>query len=502
MKKDPIYSSFIVPILLAVIVVDFRVSFHKFLQEYRFTYLALYHAIKEAIATGALHHGMKLPSSRELAGLHQISRGSVNQVYDMLVADGYVVSEVGRGTFVTFQVNHELPLEKAETPLQLSNWGERICRMPLRKQIEEGSPIKVDFRIGRTDYHQFPFQEWNRFMYAEVRNFLAKQHEEANVAQGHLPLREAIAVHLRRTRGIPAKADRIVVCNGSMQVITLLAQLLVNPGDPVIVEEPSFTGIKKAIASTGGVPSPVQVDKFGIQVHDWKSRLLFVTPSRHFPTGSILSQDRRRQLLDWASRQGSIIVEDDYDSEFRWGGRPVEPLKALDQEDRVAYVGTFTKTTLPDLRIGYAVLPKCLVEPMIRAKQLFEPHPSNMMEQRALAAFMKSGHYERHIRRMNRVYGKKYALYHQMLQENMGSLFTFLQSDAGLHIYSVWKRTEDEYIRLRTACRQKGVIWEDATTYFMRPPASAACFGFSHLNEEEMKEGIRLVLEAWESIST
>lgn len=480
--------------------VDFRVPFHKYLQEYRFTYLALYHAVKEAIATGALNHGMKLPSSRELADLYQISRGSVNQVYDMLVADGYVVSEVGRGTFVTYQVNQNLLLETVESPLQLSDWGEKICRMPLSNQKEEGSPINVDFRIGRTDYTQFPSHEWNRVMYAEVRSFLAKQHEEANVAQGHLPLREVIAVHLSRTRGIPANANRIVICNGSMQAITLLAQLLVNQGDPVIVEEPSFTGIKKAIASAGGVPIPVKVDKFGIQVHEWESRLLVVTPSRHFPTGSVLSQDRRRQLLDWASRKGSIIVEDDYDSEFRWGGRPVEPLKALDQEDRVVYVGTFTKTTLPDLRIGYAVLPKRLVEPMLRVKQLFDPHPSNIMEQRALAAFMKSGHYERHIRRMKRVYGKKYTVYHRMLQEKLGTLFTFFQSDAGLHIYSEWKRTEDEFIQLRSACRQKGVIWEDATAYFMNPSTPTACFGFAHLNEEEMKEGIEIILEAWDSI--
>lgn len=481
---------------------DFRVSFHKFLQEYRFKYLALYHAIKEAIATGALSQGMRLPSSRELAELYQISRGSVNQVYDMLVVDGYVCSEVGRGTFVTFQVNNELPLKKAETPLTLSNWGERICRMPLRKQFAEGSPIKVDFRIGRTDYYHFPFNEWNRFMYSEVRNFLSRQHEEAFIAEGHLPLREAIAVNLRRTRGIPASAEQIVVCNGSMQVITLLAQLLVNLGDTVIVEEPSFTGVKKAIASAGGTPIPAYVDEFGIQVQEWESRLLFVTPSRHFPTGSVLSQDRRRQLLDWATRQGSIIVEDDYDSEFRWGGRPVEPLKALDQEDRVVYVGTFTKTTLPDLRIGYAVLPKRLVEPMVRAKQLFEPHPSNIMEQRALASFMKSGHYERHIRRMKRVYGKKYAVFYRMLQEKIEPLFYFIDSDAGLHIYAYWKGTEDEYVRLTAACRQKGVIWEDATSYFMSPSAPAACFGFSHLSEEEMEEGIRLILEAWESIRT
>ncbi|WCN39638.1 PLP-dependent aminotransferase family protein [Aneurinibacillus uraniidurans] len=481
---------------------DFRVPFHKFRQEYRFKYLALYHAIKEAIATGTLSQGMKLPSSRDLAELYQISRGSVNKVYDMLVVDGYVDSEVGRGTFVTFQANNERLLEKAETRLKLSNWGEEICRMPLRKQTEEGSPIKVDFRVGRTDYSSFPFNQWNRFMYSEVRNFLTKQHEEAFVVEGHLPLREAIAIHLRRTRGIPASAERIVVCNGSMQVITLLAQLLINQGDPVIVEEPSFTGIKKAITSAGGVPIPTCVDGDGIQVQEWESRLLFVTPSRHFPTGSVLSQDRRRQLLDWAARQGSIIIEDDYDSEFRWGGRPVEPLKALDQEDRVVYVGTFTKTTLPDLRIGYVVLPECLVEPMVRAKQLYEPHPSTIMEQRALAAFMKSGHYERHLRRMKRVYGKKYAMFYRMLQKKIGLLFNFIKSDAGLHIYGSWKGMESEYVRLQSICRQKGVIWEDATTYFMSPSAPAACFGFSHLNEEEMEEGIRLIFEAWESIST
>ncbi|MEC0247616.1 PLP-dependent aminotransferase family protein, partial [Paenibacillus chitinolyticus] len=249
-----------------------------------------------------------------------------------------------------------------------------------------------------------------------------------------------------------------------------------------------------AAAAAGGVPVDAPVDGQGIIPQPWNARLLFVTPGRQFPTGAVLPLKRRQELLRWAKERGAVIIEDDYDTEFRYAGRPLEPLKALDREGRVLFVGTFSRTMYAGLRLGYAVLPPSLVEPFRRAKQHYEPLTTGMMEQRALAAFMNSGAYERHLRRMQRVYGEKAAL----LRSGLAALdpaFEWMPSEAGLHIFGWWKGGAEEYRRFAAECAGRGVFWRDAGQHVRCGGRPAACFGFGHLSREEIGRGIAVMAE-------
>lgn len=471
---------------------DFHLPLNLYLERYPHKNTALYHALKDMIASGKLEYGAKLPSSRELGGLYKLSRGIVSLVYEMLASEGYVVSEVGRGTYVAFR-RGGLPgkEEQAARPAacELSAWGRRIAELPTRKS-EDGPRPAIDFAVGYSDRSHFPAADWNRMLFAQVRGMADSYYGDKFAALGHMPLREAICRHLLRARGVEADPSSVAIVNGSMQAIALIAQLLIEPGQAAVVENPGYPGTLSAIAAAGGRPVAAAVDGHGLIPADWDAKLVFVTPARQFPTGAVLSLERRQRLLAWAYERGAIVVEDDYDSEFRHRGRPIEPLKVLDRQDRVAYIGTFTRTMMHHFRIGYAVLPSALREPFARARQLFEPHPTSILEQRALAAFMNGGDYERHLRRMGRVYSRKFELLRGELARKLPELFDPAPADAGLHLFARWRRSAGEYETFRRECRNEGVLWSDGTGYYVEKPAPSACIGFAHVSEEEIVEGI------------
>jgi GntR family transcriptional regulator/MocR family aminotransferase len=208
----------------------------------------------------------------------------------------------------------------------------------------------------------------------------------------------------------------------------------------------------------------------------------------------VLSLERRQALLQWAALRAAIIVEDDYDSEFRHHGRPIEPLKVLDTQGRVVYLGTFSKTMHEDLRLGYAVIPTGIREAFLKAKQLFEPHPAAILEQRALAVFMNNGQYERHLRRMKRVYSKRYAIIYTEMSQKLQDLFDFIPSDAGLHLFAWWRGSILEWNRYKKACEEAGVTWSNGDLAYMeREQRASVCFGFSHLQESEIIEGVAIM---------
>jgi GntR family transcriptional regulator/MocR family aminotransferase len=432
-----------------------------------------------------------------LAELYEISRGVVSQVYEMLMAEGYLAAEVGRGTFVSFQRDSAEGEAAERPPILLSRWGQRVMGLTLR----DGSPSKTyryDYTIGQPLAEAFPFAEWNRAMYAAIREVAQEEGETEYDPQGHRPLREAIARNLRKARGMALQPEDIVIVNGSMQAIALVAQLLIDPGDAVVLEDPAYGGIREAITAVGGVPLPSPVDRHGMTVDDWDARLLFVTPGRQFPTGTVLTLERRQEILRWAAARHAVIVEDDYDSEFRRRGRPIEPLKVLDRHDRVVYIGTFSKTMYADLRIGYVVLPSWLREPFAKARYLFEPRPTALVQQHALATFMNNGQYERHLRRMKRVYARKHKVLWAALTEQLGELFDWVETDAGLHIFGKWKKSQEQYQAFREGCLAAGVRFPDATSYYARPQdSSAACFGFPMLEEEALVAGVQVMARVW-----
>jgi GntR family transcriptional regulator/MocR family aminotransferase len=288
-----------------------------------------------------------------------------------------------------------------------------------------------------------------------------------------------------------------------MQAIALLSQLLLEEGRRAVVEDPGYTGIRHAVQAAGAGLVAGEVDDGGIVPRDWEADVLFVTPTRQYPTGAVLAYERRLALLEWASRRGAWIVEDDYDSDFRWGGRPIEPLKSLDREGRVVYVGSFSRSLRPDIRIGFAVVPAALRGVFEAAKRLYEPRPTGWTEQRALAAWMAQGGYDRHMRRMRRIYGRLEGTLRRLLEESMGGLFRVLPSDAGLHLYAIWRQNEVEYERLRQACRKAGVEWMDARCYELEPRgrSPSAIFGFAHLDEDQIGEGVARMRRAAEALN-
>lgn len=533
----------------------FYLPYQVYLTQHPSKYAALYHALRDEMVGNKLKFNTRLPSSRELADMLGISRGTVNQVYDMLIAEGYLQADVGRGTFVVYADGLLMSKSHTGKNIELSAWGMRVSegergrsskgekrdgehgsagareqgreregeggiagakergkereRVSVagakeweeREHVGKAAGVEIAFVVARPQMDQFPREQWNRGMYEQVRRMTESPQEDAHIAEGHYALREAIAVHLRRMRGIDAPPERIVIVNGSMQAIALLTQLLVNPSDPVMLERPGYQGASRAVLAAGGVPVHAAVDGQGLIPQPWNARLLFVTPSRQFPTGAVLGLERRQQLLRWAAEQGAVIVEDDYDSEFRHRGRPIEPLKVLDQEGRVVYIGTFSKTMLQDLRIGYVVLPEALHDAFVAAKRLYEPHPTGLLEQRSLAAFMASGGYERHLRRMRRVYASKFLLLQALLQEQLSTLFEWVDSDSGLHLFGWWRGDLGTYTDYAAACRASGVTWTDAGNYALPDGRAGACFGFAHLTEAEIRRGVSLLRSIYEGLS-
>ena len=472
---------------------------------------ALYEAIRAAMLAGAVPEGTRLPATRRLAGAFGVSRGVAAAAYDMLHAEGYVRTVVGSGTYAAYRAPVGGRSEGAAAPDQsaeampdgrtkgprLSALGAKVAAAGGRMRMAPEERVPYDLRIGQPVVADFPYDDWKRAVYAEIRRFSGSAREDAYRAEGHEPLRSAIARHLTATRGIRAAADQVVVTNGSMQAIALIAMMLLDPGDPAVVEDPGYPGTWASVEAAGGRLIAAGVDKQGIVPEDWPAKLLFVTPSRQFPTGGVLPMERRAALLDWAARRNAVIVEDDYDSEFRWGVRPVEPLKAMDREGRVIYVGTFSRTMLQDVRIGFAVLPDGLVEPFRRVKAWIEPHPTDLIWQRALARFMAAGAYARHLRRMQRICGMRLSRFRERMAELPGAPFDWYPAVSGTHVYGEWRGEPGEYEAFRTACRERGVVWTDGRRYRLAPTdRPGALFSFAHLDDRTMDAAVERMAEA------
>lgn len=475
-----------------------QIPYHLYAMRHPTKLLALYHSLRDSIVEGQLLYGMRLPSTRELAHSYGLSRGTVNQAYDMIAAEGYVVSERGSGTFVAYRQRAGTDAAagsegRSGTGERLSAWGRRVAELPLLEAEAKDGAGAIDFGRFVPDVGAFPREVWSRCLREQVRALSAADAQgERAEPLGDPALREAIALYVRRARGIAAQPEHVAVTGGSMQAIALLAQLLVGPGETAVAETPAFRGIRHALAACGAHCIDADVDANGVLPADWDARAIFVTPARQFPTGAVLSLERRQALLRWAQERDAVIIEDDYDSEFRHRGKSLEPLKVLDIGERVVYVGSFSKSLLPGTRIGYAVLPPPLAKPFARAQQLTAgPYPINLLEQRALAAFMASGEYERHLRRMKRSYSRKFHLLTQLARAELSEWFDWVESDAGLHIFGWWKGTEENYNRFRAVSAERGARFAEAQAPARSGRRCGVYLNFPHLTEDELREGCR-----------
>lgn len=485
----------------------------------------LYTRLRDDILAGRLRPGERLPPSRTLAGQLAVSRTTVVLVYDQLVAEGYAEARQGAGTFVSRQLPDEALMatrrphlvpppsdadaDRSEPPGVdgLSVWGERMADVHRRVWGEDGrvaeryETLPFDFRPGRPDWDTFPRQVWGRLTSRQVRE---RSEELASYGDpaGYRPLREAIASHLGQTRGVRCTAEQVVVVNGSQQGADLLIRLFLNPGDHAALEDPGYAGAALTLQAHGMTVGPVPVDDDGLDVSalpapdDLRApRLVYVTPSHQFPTGATLSLPRRLRLLEWAARRGALIVEDDYDSDFRYSGRPLESLQGLDTHGVVAYVGSFSKALFPPLRVGFVVLPPRLVQPFVAAKWLADRQTATL-DQQVLSDFIGEGHFERHLRRMRRLYQARRDALLAALRARFGDAVAAGGDGAGLHLVA-WLPPDADASALSAEAATMGVAAPSLDPYYLgasRRPG--LMLGFAALDETRIAEGVRLLARA------
>lgn len=453
----------------------------------------VYRWIRDSIVERAVRAGDALPSTRELADQNSISRTVVVQAYDQLMAEGFITGRRGSGTYVSQVLQPPVsPAPRRSAPVRLSRYGSRVVSARASQSDERRShPARYDFAYGRCSLDEFPLAAWRRILQRRTRTAPLRSFDYGTAA-GDPALRDAIAGHLRRSRAIHCDVSQIIIMNGSQQALDLTIRLLMNPGDTIVVEDPQYHGLRQVMLAAALRVRAVPVDHDGIDVRRMprQARLAMVTPSHQFPTGAVLSLERRLALLDWARRANAVVVEDDYDGEFRYEGEPLEPLQSLDREGRVLYAGTFSRTIFPALRIGYVVAPHPLVPAFLAAKRIADRHTA-VLEQETLAEFIASGAYERHLRRTRRAHARRREALLSSIERYLGDRVTVSGSRSGTHI-ALWPRAKvSEKDTIARAAAAGVHIYGIASYYLRQPPPIGFLLGYASLTVPQIREGIR-----------
>ncbi len=453
----------------------------------------IYEGWRRGILDGRFRGGDRLPSTRELAGALGISRATVTAAYEQLVAEGYFEGVQGSGTFVCRTIPDQplfrpRPGEPGNGPApaaRLSRYGSRLRDWPARPPLLPGM---VDLARTGPDVAAFPLALWRRLLVRHLRRVTPRLLTHSAPAAGHDGLREEIAAYLARSRAVRCRPDQVIVTNGSQQALDLCMRVLVDEGDEAAIEDPGYPGTRDLGTAHGVRVAPVAVTPEGIDVARLPpaARLVHVTPSHQFPSGVSMSLARRLELLEWARARAAVVVEDDYDSEYRYSGPPLPSLQGLSESVHVVYIGTYSNVMFPGLRLGYLVVPRDLAVPFTRAKSLAD-RATAMLEQAALADFMREGHLERHIRRMRRLYGRRRQVLVESLARHFGDAATIRGDAAGMHALVTFAARD---IPARAAAR--GVRLIGAAPYYASGRAPGQfIISFAATPERTLAEGIR-----------
>ncbi|WP_250212488.1 MocR-like pyridoxine biosynthesis transcription factor PdxR [Acrocarpospora catenulata] len=456
----------------------------------------IYRQLLEAILDGRLRPGERLPPTRDLADQVGVSRNTVTVAYDRLSAEGFLTARTGAGTFVCPRhLIHERP--RAAPP------GPGLRPRPLWESLAaEYAPdppeeVRYDFRPGLPDPELFPLATWRRLIARELRHSAMRAPGYADPA-GHPALREAIARYVGMSRSVRAGAGDVLVTQGAQQAIDLVGRVLVEPGDRVVVEEPGYPPARALFQSLGAEVVGVPVDAEGLDVSALpeRARVAYVTPSHQFPSGAPLSLARRAALLAWAQRADAVIVEDDYDSEYRFEGRALEPLQSLDRCGRVVYVASFAKSLLPVLRLGFLIAPASLQPALRAAKRLTDWH-GDPASQGALAAFIDEGLLARHIRRTTQEYGLRREAVRAALAEHLGGVLEVMPSAAGLHLCTrPAPGARVDMAKGVVRARQAGLLIDSVARFCLREPdRPGLIIGYGLIRREDIGDGVRLLAE-------
>lgn len=473
-------------------------------------YAQVFRALRGSILEGEMTAGQRLPSSRELARDANLSRNTVLQAYELLVEEGYAVTRSGAGTWVA----DDLPEAEtrmgagrpraAESPdaslrqAKLSGHATRLLDAWGRNRASwrfDRPRLRYDFRYGEPRYEDFPLATWSRLLEASARS-ISRDDLGYGDGAGHPRLRSALAGYVTRSRGVACEPDDVIVVYGTQQAIDLVTRVVVDAGDRVAVEEPGHRSFTIALEAVGAERVPIPVDEHGLDVEALSSEadvsLVCLTPSHQFPTGGVMPVERRLRLLDWADRADAYVLEDDYDSEFNFEGRPVESLQGLDHAGRVIYTGTLSKVMFPALRLGFIVPPRELA-PAILASKVMADAGCSGIEQRAAAAFIEEGHFDSHLRRSRTRNARKREVLLEALRDELGDRVRVTGAHAGLHVM-LWLsgRPAADAQDLCRRARAVDVGIYPAKTFFMQPPDEAVLLlGYGALDEESIREGVR-----------
>lgn len=476
---------------------------------------ALHRQIRAAIIDGRLAAGVRLPTTRELAGLLGVSRNTVVGAYEQLASEGYLVSRQRAGTFVAAttpwhrqthgRTHHQTAgrssaRSSAPTLGALPDVWRRIA--PWSGEAMTAGP-RFDFRVGLPDHSQLPWDVWRRLSVRAQRDFAREPRAYTDPA-GEPALREAIAAHVSFSRAVACSADDVVVTSGAQHAFALLADLLVLPHKTVVaVEDPGYPPLHAAMAFRGAQLHRVPLDEEGLRVDRLpaSAKLICVTPSHQFPIGTAMSLSRRAQLLEFARQHRALVVEDDYDGEFRFGGRPLDALHSLDDRGVVFYVGTFSKVLFPALRVGFVVAPGWARERLAAALHATCSAPP-LLTQLALAAFIREGHLARHVRRMRRIYAARRDLLLQAIERHARGLLTPLPSLAGLHV-SAMLAPQFSAQTIVQAAAAAGVAVEPLARSGRRSASyNGLTFGLGLIGTDQVAAGVRALAKLTTSVTT
>jgi GntR family transcriptional regulator/MocR family aminotransferase len=450
-------------------------------------------ALREAILSGRLISGTRLPSSRLLAAQLRIARGTVVAAYEELVSEGYCEARVGAGTFVAIT---PLPRQLARPvrPVRLSAWAQRL---PVQEQFDDHPIVRFDFRSGLSE-EGFPDTALARALRRAAERITSGV--GAGDPAGSLRLRRALVHHLGRTRGLRADPEQVIVVSGSQQGIDLASRLLMDPGDRACIEEPGYPRARAVFTALGASLIGAPVDNDGLVVDTLPSqdiRMLYVTPSHQYPTGAVLTPERRLALLDWAERNDVWLLEDDYDSEFRYAGPPLPCLQGLDRAGRCLYVGSVSKLLHPALRTGCIIVPPALVPAAVEAKRTLDQATTPLMQE-ALADMFESGEIERHLRRALRFYRRRRAHLLAALAGGLGPGVRIWPVTGGLHLY-LEAPDLPGHVVLEEA-RRRGVAVTDASDCLLSESSGTQLIlWFSRISLDRLAAGIAALRDALEA---
>lgn len=443
----------------------------------------IYLRFRSAILAGALRPATRLPSTRELAMRLDVSRSAVVSAFEQLLAEGYTIARPGSGTFIASELPEPFKAAQGRSRRQASNSrvatspGNPVGLIDVTAQAEERP-----FNLGRTLVDARTAEVWRKLNARTLRSF-ERHHLGYGDPQGLPELRKLVCDYLRAARGVVCEPEQVVITAGTQQAVDIVARVVQVSDCEVWVEDPGYPLTRLALSASGAKLCAIPVDRHGINVTEGirrapRARAAFITSSHQFPTGVVLSMGRRLELLAWARDRGAWIVEDDYASEFRYGGRPLASLQGLDEAERVIYVGTLNKALFPGLRLGYAVLPRSLLRAFVTTRYLIDRQPPSLC-QAVVAAFMEEGHFSAHIRRMREAYRSQRDTLVAALRRRLGDHLTVELPDQGMHLVA-YTRSGLSDIAIEQRAREHGVVVRPMSRLYLEAsPQSALMLGFS-----------------------